>query len=99
MGIADNVIEMKGNSTGGATPVEDKGKISYEDLQKLAAQLSQQNDFYRRKLEQVDIQSFSMRLNYLFEILKNAKFFDESFVEKCAGEIVELMNIPSETEK
>ena len=86
-----NVREM---STGG-TPVAKESRISYEELQKVAAQLSQQNDFFRKKLEQVDIQSFAMRLNYLFEILKNDKFFDNGFVSHCAGEIVDLMSIPS----
>lgn len=75
---------------------ENKGtqKMSYEELENVAAQLSQQNQQLYARLQQAEMSNMLSRLEFLFKVVKNAQAFPEEFVTKCTTEIVDIMTIP-----
>jgi hypothetical protein len=81
-----------------------EGKMSYEQLELIAHQLSTQNKELHTQLKEVESQSFFMRLEFLFKVLDHRTAFStvqigNSFVEKCAKEIQFLMTIPEKPSK
>jgi hypothetical protein len=78
---------------GTSTPSE---KLSYEQLENIAHQLSEQSRRLYAKLQEVQIENTFKRLNYLFEIVKLKESFDSTFVQKCIDEIVLLMSTNEE---
>lgn len=75
---------------------ENKGtqKMSYEELENVAAQLSQQNQQLYARLQQAEMSNMLSRLKFLFKVVKNAQAFPEEFVTKCTTEIIDIMTIP-----
>lgn len=71
-----------------------KQKMSYEELENVAAQLSQQNQQLYARLQQSEVSNMLSRLEFLFKVVKNATAFPAEFVEKCVAEIVDIMTIP-----
>jgi ribosomal protein L29 len=74
--------------------VKEQKKLSYEELDNLAKQLSQVNLQLRQKLAESDYSNFHQRMAYLFEIVRNADKFAPVFVAKCIKEIEEAITIP-----
>lgn len=66
-------------------------KISYEQLEKVAAQLQQQCMMYEQKLRLIDMTA--TRLNYLFKVLEYEMCFNRDFVNKCTEEIQSILTI------
>ena len=73
-------------------------KMSYEELEKVASQLSQQAQQLYARLQQAEMSNMFKRLDYLFKVLEMYKMFDDKFVYNCTKEIVEFMT-PSDEEK
>ena len=73
-----------------------KKKLSYEDLENVAHQLSEQNRQLVAKLQEANLINMFKRLDYLFKILEKNTFFKESFVTKCVDEITDLMTLPEQ---
>lgn len=71
-----------------------KEKLSYEQLENVAHQLSEQSRTLYAKLKESNMQNLFKRLDYLFKVLENETSFPASFVDKCADEIQELLEIP-----
>lgn len=69
-------------------------KLSYEQLENVAHQLSNQNNQLRERLQ--NVANVYQRLNYLFMVLQNASHLDEEFVKNCSKEIENIMTIPEE---
>lgn len=69
-------------------------KMSYEELENVATQLSQQNQQLYARLQQADMANMLSRLKFLFKVLENDINFPEEFVTKCVAEIMEIMTIP-----
>lgn len=69
-------------------------KMSYEELENVAAQLSQQNQQLYNRLQQADMANMLSRLNFLFKVVENSTAFPAEFVEKCMLEIIDIMTIP-----
>lgn len=69
-------------------------KLSYEELENIATQLSQQNQQLYARLQQADMTNMLSRLKFLFKVIENAINFPEEFVTKCVTEIMEIMAIP-----
>lgn len=71
-----------------------KAKLSYEELNNVARQLSEQN----RQLQQMlqNTQNVFRRLDYLFRVVEVKDFIPDDFKEACAKEIIELMTIPDD---
>lgn len=74
-------------------PVETKAKLSYEELENLCRQLSNQSkQLYQKLQEQNNFNAFK-RLDYLFKVMEFAIQFDSTFVEKCTKEIEQIMTL------
>ena len=78
---------------------ETQEKLSYEQLEQLANQLSQVNAKMREQLEKVNYGNFHQRMAYLFEVIKNKEAFGDYFVNKCVDEITYALTIPEEETK
>ena len=73
---------------------EETQKMTYEQLESVARQLSEQNRELYTKLQQIDMMNIFKRLDYLFRVIENHTKFGKAFVDKCKDEIVTLMTIP-----
>lgn len=71
-------------------------KLTYEELNNIAAQMQQRAMIAEQKLQNVDLTN--MRLHYLFEVIRysNRDVFTQEFVDKCAKEIEDILTIKEE---
>lgn len=74
-------------------------KMSYEQLENVAHQLSEQARQLYAKLQEANMANAFKRLDYLFKVLEYASRFDKEFVDKCVAEVVAIMTVPEETEE
>ena len=74
-------------------------KLSYEELENVCHQLSEQSQTLYRKLQEANMSNMFKRLDYLFAVVENKVAFPEDFVKKCVDEIITSMTIPEETEE
>lgn len=90
-----NVVEMQ------PTPKEAERpeKMSYEQLENVAHQLSEQSRQLYMKLQATNMNNMFKRLDYLFKVVENGHMFKQDFLEKCIAEIEELMTVPEEVEE
>ena len=92
------------NMTGKEVKKEETKKISYEDLQKAAGQLYQQNQQLIAKCKNYEEQiqrmnNVEVRLHYLFEVLDKGSYFDNDFIDVCVNEVKEIMTIKEAPEE
>lgn len=73
-------------------------KMSYEQLENVAHQLSEQSRQLYAKLQEANMANMFKRLDYLFKVVENAHAFSEEFVTKCVAEIEDLMTVPESEE-
>ena len=83
------VVEMK-------PQVQRPEKMSYEQLESVAHQLSEQNRQLFAKLQELNIANMFKRLDYLFKVIENGHMFKQDFLEKCIAEIESLMTVPEQ---
>lgn len=76
------------------TAVKENAKMSYEQLENVAHQLSEQVRQLYAKLQEANLENMFKRLDYLFKVIENAHSFNEEFVSKCTSEIESLMTLP-----
>ena len=76
-----------------------KEKLSYEELNNVCHQLSEQTRSLYKRLEEANLNNAFRRLDYLFAVLGEDKHFSSDFVKKCANEIVDILTIPEQTEE
>lgn len=74
-------------------------KLSYEELENVAHQLSKQANQFYTKLQEVEMSNIFKRLDFLFKVVENRSAFSTEFTRKSINEIEELMTIPEESEK
>ena len=89
------VVEMTPQGNGEERPE----KMSYEQLENIAHQLSEQNRQLFMKLQAANMGNMFKRLDYLFKVVEYGSKFNPTFLNKCIKEIEELMTVPEETEK
>ena len=82
-----------------ATKDERPEKLSYEQLENVAHQLSEQTKQLYMKLQAANMSNMFKRLDYLFKVVENGHMFKQDFLEKCIAEIEEIMTVPEETEE
>lgn len=70
---------------------ENKEKLTYEQLEEVCKQLSNQNNQLYAKLQELSMVTTFKRLDYLFKVVENDVSFDEEFVGKCVNEIKDIM--------
>lgn len=73
-----------------------ESKMSYEDLQNIATQLSNQNTMLRKQIEEINMVNVFKRLDYLFKVVENINSFDATFSGNCIKEIEDIMTIKKE---
>ena len=69
-------------------------KMSYEQLEQVAHQLSEQARQLYSQLQKSNMTNMFKRLDYLFKVVENGHMFKQAFLEKCIAEIEELMTVP-----
>lgn len=74
-------------------------KMSYEQLENVAHQLSEQNRQLFAKLQELNMANVFKRLDYLFKVVEDGHVFEQDFLEKCIAEIESLMTVPEQEEK
>lgn len=84
------VVEM----TPQAKETEQPQKMSYEQLEQVAHQLSEQTRQLYGQLQKSNLNNMFKRLDYLFKVVENGHIFKQDFFEKCIAEIEELMTVP-----
>ena len=77
----------------------EKKKLSYEELENVARQLSQQAQSMQKKLQEANLMNFFKRMDYSFAIISNKSVFPKEFVEKTVNEIMKSMEIPEQKEE
>lgn len=75
------------------SPKEKPQKMTYEQLEGIAHQLSEQNVQLVRKLQEANMQNMFARLNYLFKVVEFGARFPKEFLDKSIDEIVSIMTI------
>lgn len=75
---------------------EQPQKMSYEQLEQVAHQLSEQARQLYSQLQQSNMTNMFKRLDYLFKVVENGHMFKQDFLDKCITEIEEIMAIPEE---
>ena len=91
----EKVVEMQPTTK----ETERPAKMSYEQLENVAHQLSEQAKQLYMKLQAANMSNMFKRLDYLFKVVENGHMFKQDFLEKCIAEIEELMTVPEETDK
>lgn len=74
-------------------------KMSYEQLENVAHQLSEQNRQLFAKVQELNMTNVFKRLDYLFKVVENGHMFKQDFLEKCITEIENLMTVSEQEEK
>lgn len=75
---------------------EKPAKMSYEQLEQIAHQLSEQSRNLYNKLQEANMGNMFKRLDFLFRIVDLSAKFPEDFVNSCIAEIQELMVLTEE---
>lgn len=86
------VVEMK-------PQVQRPEKMSYDQLESVAHQLSEQNRQMFAKIQELNMANVFKRLDYLFKVVENGHMFDQDFLEKCIAEIESIMTVPEQEEE
>ena len=76
--------------------METKKKLTYEELENVCHQLSEQSRNLYQKLQELDLSNLFKRLDYLFRVIENKEAFPDDFIKKCVDEIMTDMT-PVET--
>lgn len=88
------VVEM----TPQAKETEQPQKMSYEQLEQIAHQLSEQARQLYGQLQKSNLSNMFKRLDYLFKVVENGHMFKQDFLDRCVKEIEDIMTVPEETE-
>ena len=74
-------------------------KMSYEELENVARQLSEQTRQLYTKLQEMNMVNMFKRLDYLFKVVEFPDMFNTEFVTNCTQEIQDLLTIPEEKQE
>lgn len=78
------------------TQKTEKTELTYEQLNAVATQLSQQNMQLRKQIEEMNYVNLFKRLDYLFKVVEFADKFSAPFVDTCIAEINMLLSSSEE---
>lgn len=78
---------------------EQPQKMSYEQLEQVAHQLSEQARQLYGQLQKSNLSNMFKRLDYLFKVVENGHMFKQDFLDKCITEIEELMTVPEDVKE
>lgn len=87
--IETNVIEFKQAEP---KPVKQE-KLSYEQLEQVAIQATQQAKKFYAELQQANYGNVLNRMQMLFEVIHHSEKFNDTFVGQCAEEIQKFLTL------
>ena len=90
MEIVKNELKKKSKQDT-VNQVTQQKKYSYEELENIAHQLSEQSRSLAMRLQQAEMTNIFKRLDYLFKVLEYSDHFDLEWTKKCEDEIVLIM--------
>ena len=76
--------------------VTQEQKLTYEQLENVAHQLSEQSRQLYQRLQEVNMENTFKRLDFLFKVVNSTADFPKTFVDNCKAEIVSLITIQDE---
>lgn len=79
--------------------MEENKKLTYEQLQNVAANLSTQVQQLNRQLQEANMYNAFKRLDYLFKVVDSNGPFDSDFILTCVDEIKKIMTIEENKEE
>lgn len=74
-------------------------KLSYEQLENICHQLSEQSRELYTRLQEANMANMFTRLNFLFKMLEQQVFFEEEIIDAVAKEIKQLMAVGENKEE
>ena len=80
----------------------EKKKLSYEELENVCHQLSEQSRTLYQRLQENNLSNMFKRLDYLFAVMENKEVFferNEEFFNKCVDEIITSMTLETPEEE
>jgi hypothetical protein len=89
-------MEVKMDAKKAVNTEEKSSKLTYEQLEALAHQLSEQSKQLAIKLQQANMLNTFKRVDYLFKVIENSDKFNSDFVIKSSEEIEQFLTIPEE---
>lgn len=83
------------------TVEEQPKKFTYEQLEQIAGNLSNQVQQLSVKLQEANMINIFKRLDYLFKVVETSSnlVFSPEFIDRCVKEIEELMTPVNDTEE
>lgn len=89
--MGENIVNMGKNT-------QQEKKLSYEELQEVAAKLSAQRDSIVEKYKELTVKyqellqnNYFVRLEWLWRVIEKKEYFELDFVSKCMDEFKEIM--------
>lgn len=76
-----------------------KKKLTYEELENVCHQLSEQSRRLYQRVQESDLTNMFKRLDYLFAVVENSKHFPDEFTTKCVKEIMDTLTIEEPAEQ
>lgn len=73
-------------------------KLSYEELENVANQLSQQSQSLFKRVQEMTLNNFFTRLSFLFDIVRNSEKFPKDFIDEVVGEIISSIRLEPDDE-
>ena len=92
--MEEKTVKMK--NTKKEMSAKDPKKLSYEELENSAQQLSNQNRELYMKVQELNAENMFKRLDYLFKVVENEIAFPPTFMNNCVKEIQDMMTLPKE---
>lgn len=89
--VTMKVAEKKDNTSN-----TKKEKMTYEELNDFANQVSQQNKQLYQRLQENNMFNMFKRVDYLFKVIENSIAFPQEFVDSCSKEIQKILTIPED---
>lgn len=77
---------------------ESKKELSYQELQTVAVQLSEQNQRLQKSIQELNVTNILNRLTFLFKVVEHKEVFTENFSKAVIKEIEELMTLPDNSD-
>ena len=71
-------------------------KLSYDELNQVSQQLFQENKMLRTKVQELSVEAFYKRIDYMFKVVELASVFSKEFVERTIQEIETVMKAEEE---
>ncbi len=71
-------------------------KLSYDELNQVSQQLFQENKMLRTKVQELSVEAFYKRIEYMFKVVELASVFSKEFVERTIQEIEIVMKAEEE---